>query len=91
MQLTSCADEIIGVDKEILAREKESRRTGRSYNTGLSLRGCQNYCILRYFPRDTPEECTASIATFEQLAAKKSYLWRTELRQSLLAKCKRAF
>jgi hypothetical protein len=89
--LAACADEIIDVDKVILEREKEFQRSGRGYNAGTSLRGCQIYCILRYYPHDTPQECKASIATFERMAVRKPYLWRTNLRLLLLEKCGLAF
>lgn len=91
LPLAPCSDEIIRVDKTILEREKESQRTGRGYNAGTSLRGCQIYCILRHFPHDTPDECKRSIVTFEKVAARKPYLWRTDLRQLLLRKCEIAF
>jgi hypothetical protein len=87
LTLPSCVDEIISVDKELLSRAKEFYRTGRPYNAGNSLVGCRIYCIVRHFPHDTPDECKASVATFEKEAARKPYLWRTNLRQLLLEKC----
>ncbi len=89
--LSPCVDEIISVDKELLSREKEFQRTGRGYNAGNSLVGCQIYCVFRHFPHDTPDECKASIATFENEAARKPYLWRTNLRLLLLEKWKIPF
>jgi hypothetical protein len=89
--LSPCVDEIIRVDKEILSREKHAQRTGMGYNAGNSLVGCRIYCIVRHFPHDTPDECKASIATFEKAAARKPYLWRTDLRQLLIEKCKLPF
>ncbi len=91
LALPSCVDEIIRVEKEILSREKEAHRTGLGYNAGSSLVGCRIYCTVRYFPHDTPDECKASIATFEKEAARKPYLWRTNLRLLLLEKCKIPF
>jgi hypothetical protein len=89
--LSPCVDEIIRVEKEILSREKEAYRTGLGYNAGSSLVGCRIYCTVRHFPHDTPDECKASVATFERGAARKPYLWRTNLRQLLLEKCKIPF
>lgn len=89
--MPACVDEIIRVDKEILAREKETRRTGLGYNAGSSLVGCRIYCTIRYFPHDTSDECRTSIGIFERAAIKKPYLWRTGLRQLLLEKCKISF
>jgi hypothetical protein len=87
LALPSCVNEIISVDKELLSRAKEFQKTGRPYNAGNSLVGCRIYCITRHFPHDTPDECKASVATFEKEAARKPYLWRTNLRQLLLEKC----
>ena len=87
LPLPSCVDEIISVDKELLSRAKAFHRTGRPYNAGNSLVGCRIYCIVRHFPHDSPDECKASIATFEKEAARKPYLWRTNLRLVLLEKC----
>jgi hypothetical protein len=84
-------DEIIRVEKEILSREKEAYTTGRGYNVGSSLVGCRIYCTVRHFPHDTPDECKASVAAFEQEAARKPYLWRTNLRHLLIEKCKIPF
>ncbi len=67
---------------------------GRRYvyhYAGSSLVGCRIYCTVRYFPHDTPDECKASIATFEKEAARKPHLWRTNLRLLLLEKCKIPF
>jgi hypothetical protein len=87
LALPSCVDEIISVDKELLSRAKEFYRTGRPYNAGNSLVGCRIYCIVRHFPHDTPDECKASVATFEKEATRKPYLWRTNLRMLLMEKC----
>ena len=87
LALPSCVDEIISVDKELLSRAKEFHRTERLYNAGNSLVGCKIYCIVRHFPHDTPDECKASVATFEKAAARKPYLWRTNLRLLLMEKC----
>jgi len=91
LDLSPCVDEIIRVDKEILYREKRAYETGLGYNAGNSLVGCRAYCVVRHFPHDTPDECKASVATFEKQAARKPYLWRTDLRQLLLEKCKIPF
>jgi hypothetical protein len=50
-KLAPCVDQIIIVDSELKRREADAKRTGRGYNFGLSLRGCQVYCILRHFPQ----------------------------------------
>jgi hypothetical protein len=74
------------LEKEILSREKETYRTGLGYNAGSSLVSCRLYCTVRYFPHDTPDECNASVATFEEDSL-KPYLWRTKLRMLLMEKC----
>jgi hypothetical protein len=89
--LSPCVDEIIRVDREILLREKRAFATGLGYNAGNSLVGCRIYCIVRHFPHDTADECKASVSTFEKQAARKPYLWRTDLRQLLLEKCRVPF
>jgi hypothetical protein len=89
--LSQCVDEMIRVEKEILSGEKEAYRTGHGYNAGSSLVGCRIYCTVRHFPHDTPDECKASIATFEKEAVWKPYLWRTNLRLLLMEKCKIPF
>jgi hypothetical protein len=91
LTLASCVYEIIELDKVLLERKKEFQKTGREYYAGNSLIGCHTYCILLYFPHDTASECKASIATFEKVAMRKPYLWRTDLRQLLLERCKLAF
>jgi hypothetical protein len=89
--LSPCVDEIIDVEKEILSRERRAYETGIGYNAGNSLVGCRIYCIVRHFPHDTSGECKVSVATFEKQASRKPYLWRTDLRQLLLEKCKIPF
>jgi hypothetical protein len=89
--LSPCVDEIIRVEKEILSREKEAYRTGLGYNAGSSLVGCRIYCTVRHFPHAAPDECKVSVATFEKEAARKPYLWRTNLRLLLMEKCKIPF
>jgi hypothetical protein len=91
LTLSPCVDEIIRVDKEILSREKDAYRTGLGYNAGNSLVGCRIYCTVRHFPHDTPDECKASVATFEKEAVRKPYLWRTNLRMLLMEKCEIPF
>ena len=89
--LSPCVDEIIQVEKDILSREKRAYKTGIGYNAGSSLVGCRIYCTVRHFPHDTPDECKASVATFEKEAARKPYLWRTNLRLLLIEKCEIPF
>ncbi|MFC5486568.1 hypothetical protein, partial [Microvirga aerilata] len=89
--LSPCVDEIIQVEKDILSRDKRAYKTGIGYNAGSSLVGCRIYCTVRHFAHDTPDECKVSVATFEKEAARKPYLWRTNLRLLLMEKCEIPF
>jgi hypothetical protein len=85
--LAPCVDEIVRVDRELASREREFKRTGRGYNAGTSLRGCQIYCILRHFPHETPKQCSSTTATFKRTARTQPYLWKADLAQLLKEKC----
>jgi hypothetical protein len=86
--LDPCVDEIIRVFRRLDELERGSRKTGFGYNAGNGLVGCAAYCLERYFPDNTPEQCRSSLATFDRLAKVKPYLRRTAIRSTMAEKCK---
>lgn len=85
-----CTDSIIYLDREIRRRERAARRTGNPNsvgNLGLAIAGCPEYCRMRYFPSDSPEECKQAISTFKRMARVKPYLLRSDFRQTLAESC----
>ena len=88
--LEQCTDSIIYLDQEIRRRESIVRRTknpNNMGNLGLAIAGCPEYCRMRYFPSDSPEECKETIATFQRMARIKPYLRKSDFRQSLTDSC----
>lgn len=83
----SCVDEIIRIDRERKEREAHFRRTGQKHNAGLSLTGCYNYCVLRHFPHETPQQCAASVPRWKRAAQNRPGLWKTDLHDLLAQEC----
>ncbi len=88
--LTQCTSRIIRVDQDLKNRDAIAKRTGRpdTANRGLSLMGCYNYCVLRYFPADTTQECRTSKATFQRAARSRPALLKTDVRGYLDRQCR---
>lgn len=89
--LIQCVDRIVWVDQELKQREALSKRTGRpdTANRGLSLMGCYNYCTLRHFPVETPQECRTSMATFRQASRSRPALLKTSIKGYLNRECRK--
>ena len=89
--LAQCVDQIVWVDQELKEREALAKRTGRpdTANRGLSLMGCYNYCTLRYFPVETPQQCRTSMATFRQASKSRPALLKTSIRGYLDRECRK--
>ncbi|WP_262267299.1 MULTISPECIES: hypothetical protein [Microvirga] len=88
--LAQCTDAIIYLDREIRRRQTIVERTKNPNamgNLGLSIAGCPEYCRMRYFPSDTPQECESTISTFKHMARTKPYLLKSDFRKSLLESC----
>lgn len=85
-----CTDSIIYLDREIRRREAVARKTGNPNgigNLGLAIAGCPEYCRMRYFPSDSPQECKQAVSTFKRMAKVKPYLLRSDFRQTLAESC----
>lgn len=85
-----CTDSIIYLDREIRRRVAAARKAGNPNNIGnlgLAIAGCPEYCRMRYFPSDSPQECKQAISTFKRMAKVKPYLLRSDFRETLTESC----